>query len=298
MMPASLLSSTTIPAAAPRSPGLSSNVRQPVSPAAAVLLFLLLLVGQAPTAVWACLRLPHEWTTLDHEPPTPTPGYFGLTDALYAWREEMLAASPPLDLGRLRLLRVWQGDLSMPTPAAASLRQQVAAALAAVFPTASLTIPLADLPSANDPALILPAHPDWTETVFLDIYVKRNDQHGLTMLDIIFFGGALVRTVLREETHLIVRAVGRDGQVLDVREISVSPTILVDTMMGLGGCLLTYLEKHDHRPMLLDIGELFQDVASGAYDLRPADLRQPDLPTSQPMPPPRATTPRSVPPSE
>lgn len=200
---------------------------------------LLLSAGLAPSPAPACLRLPHEWTTVDQEPATGTPGYFGLTDALYAWREELLTGSPPVDLSRVCLLRVYQGDVTTASPATPALQRQVIAALEAVFPAASLTVAL-DHPSPDaDPGTIQEAHPGESAHAFLEIYVQRNDQQGLTMLDIIFFNGALVRTVLREETHLTLRLTERDGHLLDVREINVSPTIMVDTMMGPGGCFLT-----------------------------------------------------------
>lgn len=260
----------------------SSSIRRIVG----ILGFGVFLLSAGP--VWGCFLFPHEWTLIESEVATETCGFFGLTDAFMAWNaKRAAAASNPIR--SIRLVRVFQGPLEQAIPATPELEERVKKALLQLFPAGEIVLASEAYPVGSDSWEILQGHPEWKENGFLEVFVTRNEQQGLFLLDMVYFNWVVVRSVFREETHLTLRLIDRQGGLIDLSEVKVSPTIQVDTMMGPPGCLLTYFEKNDHKPFLLDIGKLFPNVASGGFAIPPEAMRQPDLPSSLPMKPPVAT---------
>lgn len=247
-------------------------------------IFIAFVCIYSPLNLLACLRVPHEWTVISTNQAPTSASYFGLIDALSIWRSELSTGTAQILPSKIRVIRIFQGNLIKNTLAPQILQNYVKNAFLAVFP-AQNSVTFNDEPLDPNASVesLLQTHHSWNEDGFLDIYILRNEQQVEHFLDIIFFSGANVRTVLRDNTHIILRLTSRNGHLLDLREIKVSPAIIVDTTLSSNFSFLSYFEKNDHWPMLLDFGEIFQNVASEAYKFRPQEQRLPDLPSSLPM---------------
>ncbi|MFZ2960604.1 MAG: hypothetical protein WA705_27305 [Candidatus Ozemobacteraceae bacterium] len=236
--------------------------------------------------VQACLNLPHEWVPINKDVGSPGEGFFALTDLLLAMKDELLdsqgkdaVASATFRLARL----TWGAD---DHHANAAQIERLRAAGEAIWPTRRWLVGKEPFFLSDNSASIASAIASDGADFQVFLQVREHRRTAKNFLDIITFTFSLIRTVFSEEATGIVKVINRKGDVVLLKEIKVSPTIVTDVLFHPSGNFFTWFAKNDHRPVILDFGELFQGVASSTFQNRPESQRLPDLPTSRPMAPP------------
>ncbi len=243
--------------------------------------FLLWLLFAWPQQGHACLNFLHEWIPfasasedLSHH------GSYGLGEACLQFRNELVSrlASDGIRADGIMLAGVSWGDT--PTPASEQQIERVFGALEQTWPASSVARIPGRMIEDDDYAGLASAAEVASSPLILTIHVSKYNGDRINLLDFIFFDLAIIRTVLRENVTATFRVLDRSGRFVYLNRLSVSPTIVFDVMFRPNISLLSYFEKHDSRPQLLDYGELFKNVASAAFEARPEKLRMPNLESS------------------
>lgn len=252
-----------------------------------LLLVAALSVGSS-VPLFACLNFLHEWTLVGSGPCTLTEnGEFGLSDAFVQFREKLdhQVASQAQTLPALMLAGFFWGEKG--APASDAQRQKVMSAFEHAWP-ASRTVAFEGKPIAEDDLAALASVAARVPNILsATVQVLECEADYLHLLDLIYFDLTILRTIYRERVTIRVRVCDAQGQLVFMDQITVTPTIVYDLMSRPSISLCSYFEKHDSRPRIMDLGELFKDVASAALDLRPNQFRMPDLDSSVPMAPPK-----------
>lgn len=235
----------------------------------------------------ACLNRAHEWTLISSTPNRESPGFFGLSDAFSQFRsklDEQLAysgkASGPVSLVFLS----WGPETEK--PANADQLSRAAEAFSLAWPAGRMVVSTGSMDIRGDPESVASRARLVATPYSAVINVLKNDAQQLDFLDLVFFAYGAIREVFKEETRIQAKVLDRNGEIVFIGEIGVSPTIIHDLTFYPGFPFFSYFEKHDSIPRILDFGELYQEIASQSFESRPEGMRLPDLPTSAPMAPP------------
>jgi len=249
---------------------------------------LILIVLSQPFRADACLNFLHEWIPFaSGTESVAATGEHGLTEACFQFRKELngILASSSVSSAAVTLACVTWGE----SESAASKAQiaRVQSALEQTWPASAVCrIEGAMFDGNESPSPASQARRVKTP-LFLTVHVSNYSADHINLLDFIFFDIAIIRTVLREKVTATFHVYDSSGKLVYLNRLSVSPTIVFDVMFRPTISLLSYFEKHDSRPLLLDYGELFKDTASASVETRPKSLRMPDFESSIRMPQPR-----------
>jgi len=263
------------------------NIR-PATSRLTALLILTITLMTAGTPAWACLNFLHEWIPFaSATEDLQDQGGHGLGEACLQFRKDLAdrLASDSVRPTGITLAGVTWG--ASDAPATEGQIARVLNALEQTWPASSVFSLPAGMISDDDPA----ARASSASTpLVLTVHVASCTGDRISLLDFIFFDIAIIRTVLREKVTATFRVHDRSGRMVYLNRFSVSPTIVFDVMFRPTISLLSYFEKHDSRPWILDYGEIYKDVATAAFDIRPESVRMPNFESSIDMPPPATET--------
>ncbi|MBI3039948.1 hypothetical protein HYY75_13015 [bacterium] len=233
--------------------------------------------------VLGCLNFAHEWTVIATGTYDSTGNVFALSNAFFQFKEEFGKQSSSKNHASetISVAGVFWGEKS--EPASGDQIDCFQRAINLSWGPDRIIIDPGKILMTDDSEKFLEAARNGKTPLSATVHVKKFASDQLVLLDLIFFNWALLRTVFREELTMTVQVVDRAGDLVFLDEFNVSPTILTDTMLSPSGNYLTYFEKHDCQPWILDFGELFQNVASSTYSARSQMFRMPDIPSSIPM---------------
>lgn len=229
----------------------------------------------------ACLNFVHEWIPFaSASEDLSTQGGYGLGEACLQFRKELVSrlASDSVRPDGIMLAGVSWGE--SPKPATELQIERVWNALERTWPASSVARIPGKMLLEDDYDGLASAAETASSPLSLTVHVAKYDGDTINLLDFIFFDLAIVRTVIRENVTATFRVLDRSGRLVYLNRLSVSPTIVFDVMFRPNISLLSYFEKHDSRPQLLDYGELFKNVASEAFEARPEKLRMPNIESS------------------
>jgi len=258
-------------------------------PLGIILLFILL---SQPLRADACLNFLHEWIPFaSGTDDVSTVGEHGLAEACFQFRKELsgVLASSSLSSAAVTLAGVTWGE----SEAIASEAQiaRVLGALEQTWPASAVYRIEGAMFGGNESSSPASTAQRVKTPLFLTVNVSNYTADHINLLDFIFFDISIIRTVLREKVTATFRVFDSSGKLVYLNRLSVSPTIVFDVMFRPTVSLLSYFEKHDSRPWLLDYGEIFKDTASASVETRPEALRMPDFESSIKMPPPKQASP-------
>jgi len=239
----------------------------------------------------ACLNFLHEWIPFASATETlPEGGGHGLGEACAQFRKDIAGrlASDAIRPDSITLAAVTWGDPA--APASASQTSRVLNALEQTWPASSVYALSDGLVPDDDGSALASATLVASTPLILTVHVASCIGDRISLLDFIFFDIAIIRTILREKVTATFRVIDRSGRIVYLNRFAVSPTIVFDVMFRPTISLLSYFEKHDSRPWILDYGEIFKDVASEAFKIRPESGRMPNFESSIVMPPPATAT--------